>query len=106
MKRALRAAFDPKVFLAKVGKGRTLADYKKKQTLFSQGDPADAILVAGQATLPKEVFGTKNGDHRFLALLGDNRELDLAGLNVEEQPRKGGLVVEQTNHTRLFQPHD
>jgi len=44
MKRKDTPAFDPNVFLAKVGKGRTLADYKKNQRVFSQGDPADAIF--------------------------------------------------------------
>jgi hypothetical protein len=39
---------------------------------------------AGHATFAEEVFGPPNGDHRFLALLADNRELDLAGLNVED----------------------
>jgi hypothetical protein len=30
--------FDPKRFLAKVGKGKTITTYKKDQTFFSQGD--------------------------------------------------------------------
>ena len=34
MKRKATSAFDPKVFLAKVGKGRTLVDYKKNQQSF------------------------------------------------------------------------
>ena len=35
--------FDPKVFLAKVGKGRTFADYSLNEVIFAQGDSADAI---------------------------------------------------------------
>ena len=37
-------SFDPKLFLAKVGEGRTITDYSKKQVVFSQGDTADAIF--------------------------------------------------------------
>jgi CRP/FNR family transcriptional regulator, cyclic AMP receptor protein len=44
MKRKGPPAFDRKGLLAKVGKGRTLGDYKKNQTIFSQGDPANAIF--------------------------------------------------------------
>ena len=36
--------FDPKLFLAKVGKGRTIAEYSKDQMVFSQGDPANAVF--------------------------------------------------------------
>ncbi len=43
-KSKLRARFDPKSFLSKVGDGRTIASYRKNQKLFSQGDPADAIF--------------------------------------------------------------
>jgi len=40
--------------------------------------------LACQATFAKEVTGLQNGDDRFLALFGDNRELELACLNVED----------------------
>jgi CRP-like cAMP-binding protein len=36
--------FDPNLFLSKVGKGRTITDYLKNRTIFSQGDPADSIF--------------------------------------------------------------
>jgi hypothetical protein len=36
--------FNPKLFLAKVGKGRIIAEYSKDQMVFSQGDPADAVF--------------------------------------------------------------
>ena len=35
--------FDPKVFLAKVGDGKTNNAYQKNQVVFSQGDTADAV---------------------------------------------------------------
>jgi CRP-like cAMP-binding protein len=36
--------FDAMAFLAKVGEGRSVAQYAKRQIVFSQGDPADAIF--------------------------------------------------------------
>ena len=39
-----RASFDPKSFLAMVGEGRGIGEYRKDQTVFSQGDPADAVF--------------------------------------------------------------
>jgi CRP/FNR family transcriptional regulator, cyclic AMP receptor protein len=69
MKRAAKAAFDPKVFLAKVGRGRTLADYKKNQRIFSQGDPADAIFYI-QAGKVKLTVVSKQGKEAVVAILG------------------------------------
>ena len=36
--------FDPKIFLSKVGKGRSIAEYAKKEVVFAQGDAAEAIF--------------------------------------------------------------
>jgi CRP-like cAMP-binding protein len=36
--------FDFKVFLAKVGPGKTLREYRNNQVIFSQGDPADSVF--------------------------------------------------------------
>jgi CRP-like cAMP-binding protein len=37
-------AFDPNTLLAKLGKGRKTREYRNKQAVFSQGDPADAVF--------------------------------------------------------------
>src|SRR5437588_12308309 len=36
--------FDPKTFLARVGAGKTRAELRKRQIVFAQGDPADAVF--------------------------------------------------------------
>jgi hypothetical protein len=69
MKRAAKAAFVPKVFLAKVGKGRTLTEYKKNQRIFSQGDPADAIFYI-QAGKVKLTVVCKQGKEAVVAIWG------------------------------------
>jgi CRP/FNR family cyclic AMP-dependent transcriptional regulator len=43
-KAAKMNAFNPKVFLAKVGTGKTISDYRKDQVVFSQGDIADKVF--------------------------------------------------------------
>ena len=70
MKRKATSAFDPKVFLAKVGKGRTLVDYKKnQQQVFSQGDPADAIFYIQKGKVKLTVV-SKQGKEAVVAILG------------------------------------
>jgi CRP/FNR family transcriptional regulator, cyclic AMP receptor protein len=36
VKKSRKAAFDPKIFLAKVGVGKTISKYQKDQIVFSQ----------------------------------------------------------------------
>jgi CRP/FNR family transcriptional regulator, cyclic AMP receptor protein len=43
-----KASFDPKEFLAKVGEGKTISEYRKNQIIFSQGEVADAIFYIHQ----------------------------------------------------------
>ena len=44
MKREAKLRFDPKTFLAKVGEGKAILKYSKNQTVFSQGQVADAVF--------------------------------------------------------------
>ncbi|MGB6176292.1 MAG: cyclic nucleotide-binding domain-containing protein, partial [Methylocella sp.] len=39
-----RPPFDPKSFLAMVGEGRGIGEYRRDEIVFSQGDPADAVF--------------------------------------------------------------
>jgi CRP-like cAMP-binding protein len=43
--------FDPKQFLATIGKGRRAVVFSKKQTVFAQGDPADAVFYIQQGKI-------------------------------------------------------
>ena len=38
------AEFDPELFLATIGQGRKMVAIQKKQRIFTQGDPADAVF--------------------------------------------------------------
>lgn len=42
---AAKKSFDPQVFLAKVGTGKTISKYREDQIVFSQGDTANVLLL-------------------------------------------------------------
>lgn len=71
MRHKATSAFDPKVFLAKVGKGRTRADYQKNQTIFSQGDEADALFFVQKGKVKITVV-SKQGKEAVIGILGTN----------------------------------
>ena len=80
-RRPSRPSFDPKSFLAKIGEGRSIGKYHKGQTVFSQGDPANAVfyLQKGKA---KVTVVSEHGKEAVVAILGTNEffgEACLAG---------------------------
>ena len=64
-----RIAFDPKVFLSKIGSGRTAEKYGSHDVIYSQGDAANAVfyLQKGKAKL---TVTSKNGKEAVLAIIG------------------------------------
>jgi CRP/FNR family transcriptional regulator, cyclic AMP receptor protein len=64
-----RRSFDPKSFLAKVGEGRTNGKYRKDQTIFSQGDAADAVFYV-QSGKVKVTVVSEQGKEAVVAMLG------------------------------------
>lgn len=62
-------AFQPATFLAKTGLGRTIVDLKKRQTVFSQGDPANEVFYIQKGRIKLTVI-SKRGKEATIALLG------------------------------------
>jgi CRP-like cAMP-binding protein len=62
-------SFDPKAFLAKVGEGRSIGEYRKGQIIFSQGDPADAVFFI-QKGKAKVTVVSEHGKEAVVAVLG------------------------------------
>jgi CRP/FNR family cyclic AMP-dependent transcriptional regulator len=60
--------FDPKLFLSKVGKGRTIADYCKNHVVFAQGDRADAIFYIQKGKVKLTVVSNA-GKEAVIAIL-------------------------------------
>jgi CRP/FNR family transcriptional regulator, cyclic AMP receptor protein len=69
MKSREHLLFDPKSFLAKVGEGRTIAEYHKNQVVFSQGDPADAVFYVQKGKVKLTVV-SKQGKEAVVGILG------------------------------------
>ena len=61
--------FDPKVFLSKVNGGRTTAEYRKNQTIYRQGDPADSVFYI-QTGKAKVTVLSEQGKEAVVAVLG------------------------------------
>ena len=69
MRKKAKAAFDPKTFLAKVGEGKTVSSYRKDQTVFSQGEIADAVFYIQQGNVKLTVV-SKQGKEAVVAIVG------------------------------------
>ena len=66
-----RPPFDPKSFLAMVGEGRSIGEYRKDEIVFSQGDPADAVFYI-QSGKVKVTVVSEQGKEAVVAMLGTN----------------------------------
>ena len=65
-----RREFDPHAFLATIGEGRKLVLFQKKQTIFSQGDPTDAVFYI-QTGKVKLTVVSKTGKEATIGMLGE-----------------------------------
>ena len=61
--------FNPHVFLATIGEGRKLVLFQKQQTIFSQGDPTDAVFYI-QSGKVKLTVVSKAGKEATIGVLG------------------------------------
>ena len=66
-----RPSFDPKSFLAMVGEGRSIGEYRRDDIVFSQGDPADAVFYI-QSGKVKVTVVSEQGKEAVVAMLGTN----------------------------------
>jgi len=69
MAKKRRPTFDPKSFLAEVGEGRTISQYRKDQIVFSQGEPADAVFYIQKGKVKVTVVSDQ-GKEAVVAILG------------------------------------
>jgi CRP/FNR family cyclic AMP-dependent transcriptional regulator len=86
--------FDAQSFLATIGEGRTAMPFPKKHTIFTQGDPADAVfyLHTGKVRL---IVVSKSGKEATIGILSDGSffgEGSLAG-----QPFRMGSATAMTD---------
>ena len=61
--------FDPKEFLSKIGKGRSIAKYRTSEIIFSQGDQADSVFFIDAGKVKLTVV-SEQGKEAVVAVLG------------------------------------
>ena len=66
-----KVPFDPKVFLATVNGGRSIAKYRMNQTVFSQGHSADAVFYIQKGKVKITVV-SEQGKEAVVAVLGQD----------------------------------
>jgi CRP/FNR family transcriptional regulator, cyclic AMP receptor protein len=71
--------FDPKKFLATIGSGRKVVAVPKKQTVFAQGDPADAVFYIQEGKVRLTVV-SKVGKEATLGILSEGDFFGEGGL--------------------------
>ena len=64
-----RKSFDPKSFLARIGEGRSIAKYDRDQTVFLQGDAANAVFYIQKGKVKVTVV-SEQGKEAIVAFLG------------------------------------
>jgi CRP/FNR family cyclic AMP-dependent transcriptional regulator len=86
--------FDPEALLATVGEGRKAMLFRKKQTIFAQGDPSNAVFYL-QAGKVKLAVVSKTGKEATIGILSNKSffgEGSLAG-----QPLRMGTATAMTD---------
>jgi CRP/FNR family cyclic AMP-dependent transcriptional regulator len=74
-----KRAFDAKLFLESAGLGRRIVAYRRKEVVFSQGDPCDHVLYVQSGAIQLSVLST-SGKEAIVALLGPGEFLGEAAL--------------------------
>jgi CRP/FNR family cyclic AMP-dependent transcriptional regulator len=69
VRKRVKASFDPKIFLAKVGEGKTISKYRNDQIVFSQGQVADAVFYIQEGKVKLTVV-SEQGKEAVVAILG------------------------------------
>ena len=86
--------FDPKEFLATIGEGREVVAFPKKEIIFTQGDPADAVFYIQQGKIRLTVV-SKIGKEATLGILSEGEFFGEGGL--AGQPLRMGSATAMTD---------
>jgi len=71
--------FDPHAFLSTIGKGREMASFQKKNTIFAQGDSTDGLFFIQKGKVQLSVV-SEGGREATLGILGEGDFFGEGGL--------------------------
>src|SRR5260370_2434428 len=74
-----KCGFDPRKFLATIGEGRKVVTFPKKQTIFTQGDAADAVFYIQEGRVRLTVV-SERGKEATLGILSEGEFFGEGGL--------------------------
>ena len=100
MRKRVKASFDPRKFLAKVGDGKAISNYRKNEVVFSQGEVADAVFYIQQGNV-KLVVVSKHGKEAVVAILGPGHFFGEGCLNGHPLRIATARAVDECVITRL-----
>ena len=81
-------AFDPKEFLAKVGEGKTIVEFRKDQVVFAQGDAANTVFYIQKGRV-KVVVISDQGKEAVVGILGSGQFFGEGCMNGHSHARDG-----------------
>ena len=100
MRKSVKVPFDPQKFLAKVGDGKTILNYRKNQIVFSQGSVADAVFYIQQGNI-KLIVVSEHGKEAVVAILGPGHFFGEGCLNGHPLRIATARTVDECVITRL-----
>jgi CRP/FNR family cyclic AMP-dependent transcriptional regulator len=100
IKKSKKAAFDPTVFLAKVGDGKAVSKYKKDQIVFSQGDVTDAVFYLQKGKIKLTVI-SERGKEAVVGILGPGHFFGEGCLNGHPLRVTTATSIDQSLITRI-----
>jgi CRP-like cAMP-binding protein len=96
----ITSSFDPNKFLAIVSKGKTISKYSTKQSIFSQGQLADAVFYIQKGKVKITVV-SKLGKEAVVAILGPGQFFGEGCLNGHPLRVSTSTTMEESTITRL-----
>ena len=106
-----QSAFDPKAFLAIVGEGKTILEFRKDQVVFAQGDAANTIFYIQKGRV-KVVVISEQGKEAVVGIFGPGQFFGEGCMN-GHSPRiatttamEGCLITAITKTAMLAVLHD
>jgi CRP/FNR family cyclic AMP-dependent transcriptional regulator len=100
LKKRAKAPFDPKIFLAKVGEGTTVSEYRKDQIVFAQGDAGDAVFYIQKGEIKLTVI-SEQGKEAVVGILGPSHFFGEGCLNGHPLRVTTAMALDQCLITRI-----
>jgi CRP/FNR family transcriptional regulator, cyclic AMP receptor protein len=105
VKKSRKAAFEPQTFLAKVGDGKTVAEYHKDQVVFSQGSEADAVFYIQKGKIKLTVV-SEQGKEAVVGILEPGHFFGEGCLNSHPLRVTTATAIEQSDYAHSQSRND